>query len=92
MTFEYSSSDCVDERCTSDGMLSNGFLVENDTSVANESNIRICCWNVVREDSESICSVLRFDGNKPWYVLPDVSKAIAVTDPFSNDGVEFING
>jgi len=24
---------------------------------------------VVREDSERICSVLRFDGNKPLYVL-----------------------
>ncbi len=63
LTFEYSSSDSVDERFTSDRMLCNGFRVGNDTSLANESNIRICCWTVVGEDSERICSILHFDGN-----------------------------
>jgi hypothetical protein len=50
-------------------MLCNGILFGNDTSLANESNIWIFCRKVVQEDSERICSVLRFDGNKPVSVL-----------------------
>ena len=49
--------------------LCNGFLIGIDTSFVNKSNIRICCWNVVREDSDHICSLLRFDGNMPVSVL-----------------------